>query len=51
MAAEKWDSDIAQALGISVPTVRYHLDNIHAKSGSTTRTGTAVEAVRRQLIQ
>lgn len=50
VVAEKGDKEIAQLLGIAPRTVRFHLENIHIKLGTTTRTGAAVEAVRRKLF-
>lgn len=50
IVVEKADKEIAQLLGIAPRTVRFHLENIHIKLGTATRTGAAVEAVRRNLI-
>lgn len=51
VVAEKGDKEIARLLGIAPRTVRFHLENIHIKLGTATRTGAAVEAVRRNLIR
>jgi DNA-binding NarL/FixJ family response regulator len=41
VAAEKTDKEIAQDLEITGRTVRYHLENIHIKLNTSTRTGAA----------
>lgn len=51
VAAEKTDKAIAQTLEITERTVRYHLENIHIKLSTSTRTGAVAEAIRHELIQ
>lgn len=50
-AAEKTDEEIAIELGIKKRTVRYHMDNINTKLGTSTRTGFVAEALRRKIIR
>lgn len=40
------DKEIADALHLSVTTVRYHVNNLISKTGSSSRTELAVNAVR-----
>ena len=40
------DKEIAEALHLSVTTVRYHVNNLISKTGSSSRTELAVNAVR-----
>ena len=40
------DKEIAEALFVSVPTVRYHVGNLMGKTGFSSRTELAVKAVR-----
>jgi len=42
---------IAQKLGISKRTVRFHLGNIFARLGVSNRTEAVVEAIRRGLVE
>lgn len=51
IASEKTDGEIAIMLGIMERTVRYHIDNSKNKLGTTTRIGTVIEAIRRNIIQ
>lgn len=50
VAREMTDRQIALALDIAPRTVRFHLDCLHSRLGTTTRTGAVVEAIRRKLI-
>ena len=44
------NKEIAVALGIAVRTAKHHLENIYAKVGVNTRSGAALFAVRRGLV-
>lgn len=50
-ASGKIDKEVAQALEITKRTVRYHLQNINRKLGTTTRIEAVAEAIRREIIQ
>ncbi len=43
------DREISDRLGLGLPTVRYHLRNLISKTGHSSRTELAVEAVRSGL--
>jgi DNA-binding NarL/FixJ family response regulator len=51
IASGKTDKEIAQALGITERTVRYHLQNINGRLGTATRIAAVAEAIRRKIIQ
>lgn len=51
LAKGKTGKEIGQALGITQRTVRYHLQNIGDKLGTTTRIEAVAEAIRRKIIQ
>lgn len=50
IAVGKTDKETAQALGIAERTVRYHLQNINNRLGTTTRVEAVAEAIRRKII-
>jgi DNA-binding CsgD family transcriptional regulator len=39
----KTNKEIGEILGISIHTVKFHLENINKKMGTSTRTGAAVK--------
>ena len=43
------DREIGDRLGLGLPTVRYHVRNLIGKTGHSSRTELAVEAVRSGL--
>lgn len=50
VSKEMTDKEIAITLGISPRTVRFHLENIYIKLGTTTRTGAVAKAIQCHLI-
>ncbi len=50
VAEEKTDKEIAIMLDISARTVRFHLESIHIKLGTSTRTGAVVQAIKHNLL-
>lgn len=44
------NKEIAHVLGMTIRTVKFHLDNIFSKLGVTSRTGVAMFAVQYRLI-
>jgi DNA-binding NarL/FixJ family response regulator len=50
MAEGKENTDIAAELVITERTVKFHVSNIYAKLGATSRTAAVVEAIRRKWV-
>ncbi len=44
------NKEIAHELGMTIRTVKFHLDNIFSKLGVTSRTGVAMFAVQHRLV-
>ncbi len=51
IAAEQTTAQIAEALGLSVPTVETHRRNLFRKAGVRSMAGLVKEAMRQGLIQ
>lgn len=50
MAEGKENAEIAETLVITERTVKFHVGNIYAKLGATSRTAAVVEAIRRKWV-
>ena len=50
MAKGKENAEIAAKLVITERTVKFHVGNIYAKLGATSRTAAVVEAIRRKWV-
>lgn len=51
VAADKTNKEISKELGIAVPTVEKHIENIYPKIGVKSRTSAAIWLLKRQLEQ